>query len=116
MANGDEPPGGTNPPDNPPKNNSPPPDTDPNKPPPDPTKPPPPEEKPKGPKDWLNDPKAKPGPQDTDQELFRTGWMDPNVPPDVRRKAREEYEKRNGPLTKDEWQKWRELMGYGASA
>lgn len=70
---------------------------------------------PKGPKDWMDNLEGM-DPENEQQALFYLGWMAGDVPPHVRAAARTEYGKKFGPLTSDEWKKWKEKMGYGDSA
>lgn len=78
-------------------------------------KPEPPPEKPKGPQDWMDNLEDM-DPEDEQQALFYLGWMAGDVPPHVRAAARHEYSKKFGPLTSDDWKKWKEKMGYGDTA
>lgn len=75
----------------------------------------PPKEKPKGPLDWMENLKDL-DPENEQQALFQLGWMAGDMPPHVRAAARHAYEKKYGPLTSDEWKKWKEKMGYSESA
>lgn len=80
-------------------------------------KPPPrpePPKKPQGPSDWL-DGLSEMDPENEAQALFYLGWMAADVPRSVRAAARAEYQKKFGPLTSDEWKKWKEKGGSGSS-
>lgn len=62
-------------------------------------------------------------PKDDAGGLFYLGWLDPNVSPDVRDRAREQFEQKYGvwdprkgrkSTGSDDWAKWRKYMGYAA--
>ena len=63
-------------------------------------------------------------PEDKSQGLFYLGWVDPNVPQDIRVLARRRWEQEYGEwnprkgrntMSEENWTKWRQYMGYGRS-
>lgn len=60
-------------------------------------------------------------PEDRSQGLFYLGWVDRDVPPDIRENARRRWEQEYGEwnprkgrrtLSEENWQRWRRFMGY----